>query len=186
MMITHPNDKWTVKLGHANFTIYPEPWMPEHCDAVACQKLFSDWEEARRNFTKHQVRTGEHYGPTSKTYKLSELKWGEIDAQWKKNNQLAAKKHAKLSQERIPVTPTEPAPLSKMPSLNDPRGEGKFPKLGDEDIVGPMVQIASQIQAPRSKRATFLKFLTDVKFPGTFLGRTPGMGFRSVSMPGRR
>lgn len=33
--------------------------------------------------------------------------------------------------------------------MNDPSGEGKFPKLGDDDIVGPMAQAAPMVQYGR-------------------------------------
>ncbi|KAF1991286.1 hypothetical protein K402DRAFT_410060 [Aulographum hederae CBS 113979] len=171
LIISDPNDKWSIALGHANFTIFPEPYLPAYCDVPACRTLFSDWELARNNYTKHQVRTGEHYGTTSKTYALTEQKWREVDARWKANHELALKERARLSHDAAPITPMEPAPLSKMPSLDDPAGEGKFPKRGDEDIVGPMVQIAAQIQPRRSRRTSFLRILKDVKFPGALLGR---------------
>jgi len=178
IMIADP-DEWSMKLGHANFTIYPEPYVPEVCDTATCRQLFADWEQARCNFTKHQVRTGEHFGVTSKTYVLTEQKWAEIDAQWKKNYDSAVAKAMETSPEPVDSTPIEPAPLSKMPSLNDPKSEGKFPKLGDEDIVGPMVQIASQFQYKQSKKRAFLKFFNDIKFPSSFLGRSSTV-FRST------
>ncbi|KAF2142338.1 uncharacterized protein K452DRAFT_308029 [Aplosporella prunicola CBS 121167] len=173
MMIADEHDEWSIKLGHANFTIYPEPYMPEVCDADACRELFANWEQARCNFTKHQVRTGEHFGVTSKTYQLTEEKWAEIDAEWKRNHDAAAARAAELGLDRADCpTPNEPAPLMKMPSLNDAQGAGKFPKLGDEDIVGPMVQIAARIPHTRpSKKAALLKFIGDLKLPGAVIGR---------------
>ncbi|KAH7009174.1 hypothetical protein B0J12DRAFT_752219 [Macrophomina phaseolina] len=83
------HNKWSINLGHANFTISPEPYVPEVCDAAACRELFARWEQARRNYTKHQVRTREHFGVTSETYKLTEQKWSEIDAQWKRCHDMA-------------------------------------------------------------------------------------------------
>jgi hypothetical protein len=177
IMLTDPNDKWADKLSHANFTIQPEPYLPEHCDTASLRQLFADWEQARCNFTKHLVRTGEHFGVTSKHYRLTEQKWAEIDALWRRNNDLAISRAAAAGTETEPTSPMEPAPLSKMPSLNDPKSEGKFPKLGDEDIVGPMVQIAAQIQKTPRKRA-FFKFFSDIKFPGSFLGRSSGIRSR--------
>jgi len=102
---------------------------------------------------------------------LTEQKWTEIDAEWKKSNDIAISRAAEIGQEPAPSSPLEPAPLIKMPSLNDPKSEGKFPKLGDEDIVGPMVQIASQIQQKPSRKRAFFKLFSDIKFPGSFLGR---------------
>jgi hypothetical protein len=173
IMLADPNDKWAIKLGHANFTIQPEPYVPESCNAASLRQLFADWEQARCNYTKHQVRTGEHFGVTSKTYLLTEQKWAEIDAGWKTSHDLAVSRAAELGEEPEPTSPLEPAPLSKMPTLNDPRGEGKFPKLGDEDIVGPMVQIASQFnpKVPSPRKRAFLQFFRDLKFPGSILGR---------------
>jgi hypothetical protein len=171
IMLTNPNDKWALTLGHDNFTIHPEPYMPDVCDAASLKQLFANWEQARCNFTKHQVRMAEHNGPTSKVYQLCEQKWTEIDALWKKNHDLAFSRVTAIGEEPEPCSPLEPAPLSKMPTLNDPKSKGKFPKLGDEDIVGPMVQFASPIiqSTPPRKRA-FFKFLSDFKFPASFLG----------------
>ncbi|PSN68706.1 hypothetical protein BS50DRAFT_322881 [Corynespora cassiicola Philippines] len=171
IMLTDPNDKWSNILGHANFTIQPEPYLPDVCDTASLRQLFADWEQARCNFTKHQVRVAEHHGVTSSVYMNTEKKWVEIDAQWKANHDLTMSRAAAMGQEPEPTSPSEPAPLSKMPSLNDPKSEGKFPKLGDEDIVGPMVQIASHVQKTPRKRA-FFKFFSDMKFPGAFLGRS--------------
>lgn len=174
LALADPDDKWALVLGHNNFTIHPEPYVPEVCDAPAIKQLFADWEQARCNFTKHQVRMAEHNGPTSKAYLLCEKKWSEIDAEWKRNNDLANSRATEMGGEPEPTSPMEPAPLSKMPTLNDPKSEGKFPKLGDEDIVGPMVQHAASplLQRTPPRKRAFLKFLSDLKFPAVFLGRS--------------
>ncbi|KAL1612425.1 hypothetical protein SLS60_000651 [Paraconiothyrium brasiliense] len=174
LALADPDDKWALVLGHNNFTIHPEPYVPEVCDAAALRQLFADWEQARCNFTKHQVRMAEHNGPTSKAYLLCEKKWSEIDALWKKNNDLANSRATELGEDPEPTSPMEPAPLSKMPTLNDPKSAGKFPKLGDEDIVGPMVQIAASplLQRTPPRKRAFFKFLSDLKFPGALLGRS--------------
>ena len=116
------------------------------------------------------MRTGEHYGVTSKTYKLTEEKWASIDAIWRKNNEItiartvdsgsaafATLKHTTFGDASSNI-------MTKIPSLNDPRSEGKFPQLGDEDIVGPMVQVAAQLQRSPSKKTKFFKFIAE-KFP---------------------
>jgi hypothetical protein len=172
ILLSDPNDKWALKLSHANFTIKPEPYMPGVCDATSVRQLFADWEQARCNFTKHQVRTGEHYGVTSRTYLLTEQKWAEVDTEWKMNHDLAVSRATASGEEPEPTSPVEPAPLSKMPFLNDPKSEGKFPKMGDEDIVGPMVQIAAQIQKTPTRKRAFFKFFSDMRFPSSFLGRS--------------
>lgn len=172
MMLADPNDKWANALGHANFTILPEPYVPETCHAQSLRQLMDDWQQARNNYAKHQVRTAEHYGATSKYYLLTEQKWAEIDAEWKKNHDLAKSHAVAIGQELEPTSPMEPEPLSKMPTLNDPKSQGKFPKLGDEDIVGPMSQISPLFQKPPSKKRAFFKFLTDFRFSGALLGRS--------------
>ena len=177
IVIADLNDKWANSLGHANFTIYPEPYVPERFDLEACRQLRANWDLACCNYTKHLVRTGEHYGSTSKTYKLTEEKWASIDAMWRKNNDLtivntvengndafATLKHTTLGESGNSNI------MTKIPSLNDPRSEGKFPQLGDEDIVGPMVQVAAQLQRSPSKKAKLFKFLAE-KFP-VGLGRS--------------
>ncbi|TVY50051.1 hypothetical protein LOCC1_G000111 [Lachnellula occidentalis] len=176
IVIADPNDEWANKLGHANFNIYPEPYLPEDFDLEACRQLRSNWDLARCNYTKHLVRTGEHYGATSKTYKLTEEKWASVDAIWRRYNDLtigntaqssgdafATLKHTKIEGNGNNV-------MTRIPSLNDPRSMGKFPQLGDEDIIGPMVQVAAKLQRSPSKKAKLFKYLAE-KFPAN-LGRS--------------
>ena len=176
IVVGGPTDEWTNKLGHANFIIYPQPYIPDVLDKEACSKMRADWDMARCNYMKHLVRTGEHYGVTSKIYKLTEEKWADVDLQWKRNSELLVARAGEgdgpsLSLSRSSI---EPAPLLKMPSLNDPRSDGKFPKLGDEDIVGPMVQIAAQFQRRPSRKAALFKFLRGVLPTGVLSGRPTG------------
>ncbi|KIW05209.1 uncharacterized protein PV09_03752 [Verruconis gallopava] len=131
-------DEWSVKLGHANFTIDPAPYRPSVCDAETCQVLVMDWETARQQYFKYRARVVEHYGAGSKTFKLTEEKWRSIDAQWRENVAFASAQASLLRGDAMPVTPVEPAPLTNMPTICDPRYDGKFPTLGDQDIVGPM------------------------------------------------
>ncbi len=176
MVVGGPTDEWTNKLGHANFIIYPQPYVPDVVDSEACHQMRADWDTARCNYMKHLVRTGEHYGVTSKIYKLTEEKWADVDLQWKRNSELLVAKAGEGDGPALTVSQSsiEPAPLVKMPSLNDPRSDGKFPKLGDEDIVGPMVQIASQFQRRPSRKAAFFKFLRGVLPTGVISGRSAG------------
>lgn len=176
MIASDPNDEWANKLGHANFNIHPEPYVPDTFDLSTCKQLRANWDQARCNFMKQLVRTGEHYGATSKTYKLTEEKWSQIDAQWKKNSELTVARTADAVGEENALTlsqsSVEPAPLMKLPSLNGPRSEGKFPKLEDEDIVGPMEQVAAQSQRRPSRKRNFIKFLQSMLPTGSFLGRS--------------
>ena len=173
-------DKWASTLGHANFVVYPAPYFPEKCDAASCKRLVEDWEEARKQFINQAARTSEHYGPTSQIYKLTEQKWAEIDGLWRKTHETAVEQAKKAVK---PLTDSahdlglpardyqplaEPAPITKLPSLNDPNSTGKFPKL-DGGPVGPMVQYA-QLTTQASKRTAFLKFFRDLRSPGNTLG----------------
>ncbi|QSZ31642.1 hypothetical protein DSL72_001209 [Monilinia vaccinii-corymbosi] len=171
ILIAEENDEWANKLGHANFVIHPEPYIPEKFDLEACRQLRADWDLARCNYTKHVVRTGEHYGVTSKTYKLTEEKWAQIDLEWRKNNEFTIATTAQSSTDAFATlkhntlgNSSSSNVMTKIPSLNDSCSEGKFPQLGDEDIVGPMVQAAAQLRQNPSKKAKLFRFLTE-KFP---------------------
>jgi len=168
--ITDSNDEWGNILGHNNFHIFPEPYIPEHCNSQSCNQLLSDWQKARLEYAKHRARTSTHFGHTSKTYRLTEDKWADIDARWKRNNEIAALKAVKNG-ETLPGQPMmEPAPVAMIPSING-SGDGKFPTLGDEDIVGPMVQVPPQLQRRPSKKAQLLKMLGGITRPGATRNR---------------
>jgi hypothetical protein len=159
--IAESTDEWSIKLGHANFTIEPAPYLPEVCDSETCRILVVDWETARQQYFKHRARVIEHYGVGSKTYKLTEEKWSSIDAEWKKNNAITSAQASIDSTDASPITPAEPAPLTNMPTLSDPHCDGKFPKLGDLDIVGPM-EVApppsrTSLSSPPGKLTTFFR-----------------------------
>ncbi|WYZ43501.1 hypothetical protein EsH8_VI_001200 [Colletotrichum jinshuiense] len=81
--IVQDHDAWADRLGHANFTITPQPYQPVEADMETLRHLRADWEAARVNYTKHLVRTGENYGETSKIYALTEAKWAETEKSWR-------------------------------------------------------------------------------------------------------
>jgi hypothetical protein len=41
------------------------------------------------DYMRQATPISEHYGPTSRTFKLAERKWAEIDAMWRANHELA-------------------------------------------------------------------------------------------------
>ena len=163
--LTTPNDPWADRLGHANFTITPEPYLPSSPSLAACKQLRTDWDSARCNYAKHLMRTTEHYGATSKIHRFTEEKWAEIDVIWKDYSEACIATVADYGHEQAlelsQSSVTDAAPSMKLPALHGPRSEGKFPQLGDEVIVGPMEQVAAQTQTTKrsSKKRTFLKFL---------------------------
>ena len=134
----------------------------------------SAWEKARAEFSKHLARTTTHFGQSSTTYLLSEAKWAEIDAQWKTSYKQAVTEASRSGEVSLADIIKEPAPVAKIPSMNEPHSEGKFPKLGDSDIVGPMEQVECPIQIERraSKKAQFLKMLDGIFSPTVRQGRS--------------
>ena len=164
-------DYYSMKLGHANFHIFPEPYMPERCDRESCNRLLLDWEAARREYMKQAFLISENYGPTSQTYKLTSEKWAQIDSQWQTNlNQARAEAEA-LGETPHHKNLAQTVSVSHMPSLPfDPKNPEKFPAIEEGGIVGPMVQYTT-IQRTPSKRKNFLKLLLE---PAGLLGaRSP-------------
>ncbi|KAK4154485.1 hypothetical protein C8A00DRAFT_42711 [Chaetomidium leptoderma] len=149
------HDSWSDRLGHANFTVEPRPYSPEIADLATLQTLRADWNLARTNYAKHLVRTGEHYGSTSKTYALTEAKWAEIELEWErseddlverlgqrwKDDPAVASQLRRTAEEKL--SPSIPRMLSD---------DGKFPELGDVEIIGPMVREATMIREGQDDR----------------------------------
>lgn len=167
-------DPWADKLGHANFHITPQPYFPEVCCLPACKRLLDDWESARLDYMQTARRVSEHYGPTSQTYKLTEQKWAEIDAQWRTYHE-RANAEAEASQKTAMYQPlAETQRLDTIPTLNDPEQPAKFPKVDEADIVGPMVQY-TKVPEQKSRKPMLLKLFTD---PVSLLGGRSPFGIR--------
>ncbi|KAG6021823.1 hypothetical protein E4U41_002393 [Claviceps citrina] len=111
--ILQEHDEWSDRLGHANFTISPQPYELESFEPEAIAKFRDDWDLARVNYTKHLVRTGENYGQTSKIYVLTEAKWAEIEGRWRTTLQEVIKNTCHSS------------PGSNAASRNQSRGRGR-------------------------------------------------------------
>lgn len=186
MLISDPDDKWADRLGHANFTMFPEPYVAESTTLVACKQLRTDWETARSKYMKHLVRTGENYGATSKIYRLTEEKWAEIDGSWKRNVELSFSRIPQLGSETATSAPhvshsdsapEQPSPLVKVSSSEGPKnnnspmtesnkfptlGAAKFPTVGEEGIVGPMEVVAPQEPRRRKRKQSFFRWVQGV------------------------
>lgn len=170
-------DPWSAALGHANFSIHPEPYLPSIFDLESYAEFRSNWDHARRNYAKHLARTLEHYGSTSKVYKLTQEKWSTIDKSWKGYYEAmttSLESQLKRASDRTSTGSSQSSlPLEKpisrivMPEIDDKCG--KFPELGDGDIVGPM-----EVAPPRSaatspgltscspRKRTLFRFLHDM------------------------
>ncbi|KAK5086075.1 hypothetical protein LTR70_007310 [Exophiala xenobiotica] len=137
-------DPWAMKLGHADFSIHPEPYQPTIIDLDSYKEFRANWEQARKQYAQHLARTVEHYGDTSKVYKLTEEKWSSIDEQWKQYdgrlNKALSPQLQRLSDG--PATPDSPVSLLEKPVTRvvvpQMDKSGKFPEIGDTDIVGPL------------------------------------------------
>ncbi|KAI1337339.1 hypothetical protein F5Y15DRAFT_159178 [Xylariaceae sp. FL0016] len=152
-------DAWSDRLGHANFTILPLPYKPEELNLTALYQLRADWDAARVNYTKHLVRTGEHYGTTSKTYTYTEAKWNEIQETWRSFHDEVAEAIVATGESSL-CEKFDECVLTSVPIMD---AEGKFPERGDEDIVGPMVREATMscIGGTERKRPGFWRNLTE-------------------------
>jgi hypothetical protein len=155
-VLSDPNDEWANKLGHANFTIAPEPYIPLICDMDNFQQMRTDWDAARCSFAKHLVRTGEHYGITSTIYKLTVEKWESINRNWTTQYEAMLNQ---LGDDAVALTLTQsnihPCQV-RVPALH----EDKFPEMGDEDIVGPMS--VAGCRAKSEKKRNFFRFFQDL------------------------
>lgn len=187
-MLDEPTDELSRRLGHANFTIDPEPYLPDVKDLESYRRLRVDWDLARYNYGKHLARTAENFGTTSNIYRWTQEKWTTIDAEWKKHNEIMAHVVEPILV-RLSDSETDQSnsiassgmlekPITKVvvPQIDDP--SGKFPRLGDEDIVGPMAfapnrsqQVNVEPAADRngSRKRSLFKFLSDI------LGRGNGL-----------
>ncbi|KAJ5760148.1 hypothetical protein N7520_007304 [Penicillium odoratum] len=165
-MLSDPNDEWANKLGHANFTILPDPYEPTTCDMNTFHLFRADWDLARCNFAKHLVRTGEHYGTTSNIYKLTGEKWEFLNRQWRQLHDALLNQLEMIDGVALTLTQSNIHQCEqevRIPRLHD----DKFPEMGDEDIVGPMtVAPAAEIRRfcrPKSiKKRNFFKFFQDL------------------------
>jgi hypothetical protein len=165
-VLTDPNDEWANRLGHANFNIQPEPYVPATCDLESFHQLRADWDIARCNFAKHLVRTGEHYGVTSNIYKMTGEKWESIDRQWRAQHEAVLSGLGSVDGVALTLTHSELRPCEQVcvPRLND---NAKFPEMGDEDIVGPMTvspvaEIAGPCRTKSLKKRNFFRFFHDL------------------------
>jgi hypothetical protein len=163
-LLSDPNDEWANKLGHANFTIQPEPYVPEVYNLESFRQLRTQWDLAQCNFTKHLVRTGEHYGITSTIYKLTEEKWDSINSEWKHHHEMMLSQLEATEGPRLHLIKShcDPYEQVKIPRLHDE----KFPELGDGEIVGPMkiapATSGSGLCRSRSLKRNFFRFFQDL------------------------
>ena len=165
-ILSDPNDEWANKLGHANFTIQPEPYTPPTRNLDSFRQLCADWDVARCNFARHLVRTGEHYGSTSNIFKLTGEKWESINDQWRAEHEALLAQLDAIDGVALTLTQSNIHPCEevRIPRLHD---NDKFPEMGDEDIVGPMtVAPAAELGPCRvktgKKRNNFFKFFQDL------------------------
>lgn len=141
-------DPWSAKLGHANFTIHPEPYVPDSMTLDSYIEFRDNWNQARTNYAKHLARTAEHNGSTSRVYRLTEEKWNQVDNQWKRQHDTMKRVldpvlsrlsdgEPDFQQSAASSAVLEKSPTKVILPVIDDKS-GKFPELGDMEIVGPM------------------------------------------------
>ncbi|KAL4900571.1 hypothetical protein BDW74DRAFT_93879 [Aspergillus multicolor] len=161
LTLSDPKDEWAIELGHANFNIQPEPYVPEVYDIDSFRQLRNQWDLAQCNFTKHLVRTGEHYGVTSNIYQLTQKKWESINREWKRHYEAMLTQLEALNGPILSTIESHRGPCEqvKIPTLHDK----KFPELGDGEIVGPMkIAPATGRCRDRSLKRNFFRFFQDL------------------------
>lgn len=170
-------DIWSQKLGHSDYHILPAPYEVEVANVETYTNFRADWDTARCNYVRHLARTGEHYGTNSKIYKLTEEKWSQTNQQWQEYNKHVYNRLDRKAAVFLESSPpkSEPTATVTLLPIDDPSSRGKFPNMGDEDIVGPMA-VAPALHSPTeasptrlAQKRNFLKFLYD------FLGRGTGL-----------
>jgi len=167
--LNDPNhyDPWADQLGHANFNIFPAPYVPVNYDLTACRSFINDWEAARKQYLSHATLVRDDFGPTSNTLKVTEQKWASIDAQWKQNyDGIIARAHASgINTEQVPCL-SECKSISKQMYYHGSEAYDKSIALADNgQIVGPMVTYVSRIK-PVSKKSAFMRFFSDLRLSG--------------------
>ena len=184
-MLNETEDEWSRRLGHANFEIEPQPYLPEVKSIQSYRELRADWDLARCNYAKQLARTGEHWGTTSTTYRLTEEKWASIDAEWKKHDStmagllqplLTSLTDEDFEQYKSSTSNSvleKPVTRVMVPHIGD--SNGKFPEMGDQDIVGPMAvaprrfehaNVESTFFTQRTRKRSFLRFFSDILTKG--------------------
>ena len=162
---------YNMKLGHANFHILPEPYLPDRCDEESCNRLLMEWETARHEYMRQAYAISQNYGPSSNTYKFTSEKWALIDRQWQTNIERSRAEAEALGERPRQDYLPETVAVSQMPSLPfDPNHPEKFPVPNEDCIVGPMVQFP-KVQRTPSKKKNFLKLLLEPT--GLFGTRSP-------------
>ena len=176
--LAEPQDEWSSKLGHFNFTIEPQPYTPATPMTIAaCKCLRADWDAASQHYVQHLARAAEIHGTTSTVYRHTQDKWATINDTWKRNYEHSLTLVPRVSQEPPQASQhQEPLPvaasLAKLPSLNGPQSDGKFPKAGENGFVGPMPQ-GPPVASPRpSRKRVFWKFLQGVLPSSVAFGRS--------------
>ena len=159
MKFSDPEDKWATLLGHQDFTILPEPYVPRVHNSHSVKLLVECWQRARDNYAKHRVRTAESFSVTSRYFLMAEMKWTEVEAEWRTNYELVKSRAKAISQELVPHALPRPESCIYQPSLGYQTSQGKFPNRGDEDIVGPMLQYTRSSEMTSRKGAFGTKMM---------------------------
>ncbi|KAF2863937.1 hypothetical protein K470DRAFT_261456 [Piedraia hortae CBS 480.64] len=165
--VSERSDYWAAVLGHANFHIQPEPYMPAASTLDSLRQLLSDWDKASVAYMIRERQIDEHHGSRSQVLKHAQEKWAEINAQWRAYYNRVEREAAEKGEiERYKRTPADQqSTVAAMPTLVDPKQPSKFPLVNEADVVGPMVKYTTRFPLPIApsspKRTAFVRLLTD-------------------------
>jgi len=157
LVIADKEDPMSDQLGHADFTIFPQPYCPEVCDMHAINEVTNARQRARDTFAGHLNSTANLFGYDTKIYNLTREKWAAIDVEWQQCLDEMMRRAFAQGQMAMPMTPLEPAPIAQNVIEKKPaeikRAEMTTtvisdPKIciGVEEILGPMAVSPPQIQ----------------------------------------
>lgn len=154
-----PCDEWADKLGHDNFTILPEPYLPPTYDVETYRKFLYDWDLARYNYTQYIACICEHCGVTSKIYHLTEEKWSAISKVWGSNNELIFK--FVHGENCLSTNSEKPLPVEESfsASMSSESLGGKVDSPLDEEIVAPVEEVKECNSPQLTRKARILNYL---------------------------
>ena len=159
--------KWKKLLGHADFTIFPKPYVPQNINSATIKMLARDWMQAQENYFHHLMETAGGFGGTSQHYSLTQQKWAEVHGQWMHVLKHVTMNGSAAGQDCTPLYESVQIDLDSIGRMAVAIAGGKFPHVGDQGIVGMMYQhgVVSIPEPDRSRVTKFLQYLKSIFEP---------------------
>jgi hypothetical protein len=153
--------EWPKLLGHADFTIFPEPYVPQNINSASIEMLARYWRQAQNDYIRHLMDTARDFGGTSQYYSLTQQKWAEVHSQWMHVLNQVTIHGSAAGQDCTPLYESVQIDLDSIGRMAVAITGGKFPHVGDQGIVGMMYQhdVVSTPEPDRSRVTKFLRYL---------------------------